>query len=190
MRRIADLIRAHLRLRVFLPLLVAALACTAYGLGPSLERFAELSGGQRLVDLQPRLQANELIEQVKGYTPETVRFYVGWSAFDYAWPLLTFTTMLFMTAWLLRFLSPRWQALFPAVVAAAYTTVLMDWGENAGFVSVMLSDDPQPLVLAKIAVLLHRGKLLFNFVFNALFFTILGAVLIGALRKRLNPGAR
>ncbi len=52
-RRVAETIRANLTLRVFLPLLAAALATTWYGLWPSL------------------------LEQVRGYSPETIRYYLG-----------------------------------------------------------------------------------------------------------------
>ena len=173
LQRIADLIRSSLRLRVFLPLLALALATTWYGLGPSLQRFAALTGGRRFVDMQPSLTAAALIEQVRGYMPDTVRYYLWWSLFDFAWPFLTFTAMLFIAAWLFRFLPQRRQGAFAYLVAAAYTTVLMDWGENIGFVSVMLSDAADPLALAGLAVLLHRGKLLFNFVFNAGFLVVL-----------------
>lgn len=181
MQRIADLIRANLRLRVFLPLLVLALAATWYGLGPSLDRIVGLTGA-RFVDMQPAITADALMAQARTWSPETVRFYLWWSAFDYAWPLLTFTGMLFIAAWLFRFLPAGWQRAFPWLCAAAYTTVLMDWGENAFFVAVALSDSPEPRALAELAVLLHRGKLVFNLVFNLGFFAALLTVLARQLR--------
>ncbi len=99
-RRVAETIRANLTLRVFLPLLAAALATTWYGLWPSLEHFAELTGGLRFVNMQPALTSALLLEQVRGYSPETIRYYLWWIAFDFAWPFLTFTAMLFIAAWL------------------------------------------------------------------------------------------
>lgn len=190
LQRIAGLIRASLRLEIFLPLLALALAATWYGLGPSLQHMVELTGGRRFVDMQPTLSAAELIAQLRAYTPETVRFYLWWSAFDYAWPLLTFTAMLFIGAWLFRFLPESRQGDFALLVAAAYATVLMDWGENLAFVGVLLAGDRPAAALATLAVWLHRGKLFFNFVFNAGFFTVLAWALVRAARGRLRraPG--
>lgn len=167
MQRIADLIRNALTLRVFLPLLALALAATWYGLGPSLERFAELTGGRRFVDMQPALTAASLIEQARGYSPETVRYYLWWSAFDFAWPLLTFTTMLFISAWLFRFLPDNAQKLFVPLVVVAYATVLADWGENIAFLGVVLTETPEPLALARAAIVLHGAKLSIMMLFNA-----------------------
>lgn len=189
LQRIAELIRSSLRLKVFLPLLALALVATWYGLWPSLQHIKELTGGVRFVDMQPSLTAGQLIGQVRAYGPETMRFYLWWSAFDFAWPLLTFSAMLFIAAWLVRFLPAESRGVFTWIVAAAYTTVLMDWGENIGFVAVMLTDDPQPLALAGLAVLLHRGKLLFNFLFNAAFFAVLIWVIVLRFRSRPAIGA-
>jgi hypothetical protein len=187
LQRIAGLIRSSLRLRVFVPLLAAALLATWYGLWPSLEHIKALTGGQRFVDMQPALTPAALIGQVRAYDRETVHFYLWWSAFDFAWPFLTFTSMLFITAWLFRFLPANRQGAFVWLVAAAYATVLIDWGENIGFVSVMLTADPQPLALAGLAVLLHRGKLFFNFIFNAGFFAVLTWAAVRSARNR-QPG--
>jgi hypothetical protein len=90
--------------------------------------------------------------------------------------------MLFITAWLFRFLPERRQGAFDLLVAAAYATVLMDWGENVGFVGVMLTSAPMPTGLATLAVWLHRAKLVFNFVFNGLFLV----VLLWALTRRID----
>jgi hypothetical protein len=182
-RRIAEVIRANLTLRVFLPLFALALATTWYGLGPSLERIRELTGGQRFVDMQPTLTPALLIAQLRAYTPETVRFYFGWSAFDYAWPLITFTTLMFVAAWLARPLPARWQSWFVLLVGAGYATVLMDWLENAGYVAIILSDTPEPLGLAWFAVLAHRGKLVCNFLFNFMLLVLLLRAAGARLRK-------
>lgn len=179
MHRIANLIRRSLSLRVFLSLLTLALTATWYGLGPSVAHFAELTGGQRFVDMQPGLGAESLLEQARGYSPETVRYYLWWSAFDFAWPLLTFTTMMFIVAWLFRALPESRQGLFTLVVAAGYTAVLMDWGENLGFAGVVLGWWPS--LLAQAAVFLHGGKL----VFLALFNLLCVAVLLWAAGRRL-----
>ena len=180
MSRIAELIRRSLHLRVFLPLLALALLATWYGLGPSIERFAGLTGGQRFVDMQPDLTAASLIAQARAYDADTVRYYLWWSAFDFAWPLLTFTAMMFMVAWLFRFLPERRQGLFTLVVAVGYATVLMDWGENLGFVGVTLASDPEPVAIAKAAVAMHTGKLFFLALFNA---ACLVALLWAATRR-------
>ena len=174
MDAIAALIRRHLQPWVFLPLLALALVTTWYGLGPSLTRFAELTGSdQRFVDMQPALTAPSLLAQVRSYAPDTVHFYIGWSLFDVAWPFLTYTTMLFITAWLLRQAGPAWEARFPLFVAVAYATVLMDWAENAGFVTLVLAAPSEPAFVAPLAVACHRAKLFFNLVFNIGFLVVL-----------------
>jgi hypothetical protein len=185
MRRIAELIRRSLHLRVFLPLLALALLATWYGLGPSIDRFAALTGGERFVDMQPGLTADRLIEQVRVYSPETVRYYLWWSAFDFAWPLLTFTAMMFMVAWLFRFLPGRQQGLFTLVVAVGYAAVLCDWGENIGFVGTTLSADPRPLAIARAAVAMHVAKLGFLAMFNA----ACAATLLWALARQIRSRA-
>lgn len=186
MDTIAALIRRHRNLRTFLPLLALALVTTWYGLGPSLTRFAELTGSAaRFVDMQPGLTAAALLEQVRGYDPDTVHFYMGWSLFDVAWPFLTYTTMLFITAWLLQKAGPAWDRRLPLFVAVAYTTVLMDWAENAGFVALVLAAPGEPPGIAPLAVACHRAKLFFNMVFNAGFLV----ALLTAVTVRLR-GAR
>jgi hypothetical protein len=176
---------------MFLPLLAASLATTWYGLWPAVARFAALTGGQRFVDMQPGLTASALIAQAQRYPPEAVRFYLGWSLFDYAWPLVTFTTMLFVAAWLLRPLPLRWQATLPALAAAAYATVALDWAENLGFVGVVLGADGEPAWLARLAVAAHRGKIAGVLVFNLAFLVVLVRALgawTGRLATRSRPG--
>lgn len=185
MRAIADLIQANMRMRVFLPLLAAALATTWYGLFWSVTHFSELTGGLRFVDMQPWLTADQFFEQARTYSDDAVHFYLGWSVFDYVWPFLTFTAMLFITAWLLRFLPVRWQSVFPWLVAAAYLTVLMDWGENVGFALLVTGRPAEPAWLARITLLLHAMKLLFNMVFNLGFWILLAAAIVAGLRTRL-----
>jgi hypothetical protein len=169
----ADLIRRSLRLTVFLPLLALSLVATWFGLGPSQAHFAALTDGQRFVDVQPGLTVGGLITQAASYGPEAVHYYLQWSGFDFAWPLLTFTAMLFIAAWLFRFLPPERQGLFTVVVAVGYAAVLMDWGENLGFVWVVLHPEPPPLDVARLAVTLHEAKLFFLAVFNFACFVVL-----------------
>lgn len=189
MDAIAALIRRHRNLRTFLPLLALALVTTWYGLGPSLTRFAELTGSDaRFVDMQPGLTADALVGQVRGYDPDTATFYIGWSLFDVAWPFLTYTTMLFITAWLLQKAGPAWDARLPLFVAVAYTTVLMDWAENAGFVTLVLAAPDEPAGIAALAVACHRAKLFFNMVFNLGFLVVLVAALASGLRGRARGG--
>lgn len=185
MQRLADLIRRSLSLRLFLPLLALALAATWYGLGPSQTRFATLTGGQRFVDVQPELTAVSLIEQARSYGPEAVHYYLWWSAFDFAWPLLTFSAMMFIAAWLFRLLPARRQGLFTLVVAVGYAAVLMDWGENLAFVGVVITVPHESLALAKLAVFLHGAKLFFLAVFNVACL----ATLLWAIARRTLPRA-
>jgi hypothetical protein len=185
MKRIARLIESNLNLRVFLPLLAAALATTWYGLFWSVDYFAELTSGLRFMDMQPTLTTAALFDQIRLYSPETVRFYLGWSAFDYAWPLITFTTMLFISAWLFRFVAEKWQQRFWLLVASAYLTVLMDWLENIGFVALVVGLPDEPLWLARTTLLLHAGKLFFNMVFNLGFWFLLVAVIFISMKRRL-----
>ena len=166
MHSLADLICRSLRLSVFLPLLALSLVATWFGLGPSQAHFAALTNGQRFVDMQPGLTVDSLITQAGSYGPEAVHYYLQWSGFDFAWPLLTFTAMMFIAGWLFRFLPAGRQGLFTAVVAAGYSAVLMDWGENLGFVWVVLHPEPPPLAVARLAVTLHEAKLLFLGLFN------------------------
>lgn len=173
MQALADLIRRSLRLTVFLPLLALALLATWFGLAPSRAHFAALTDGQLFVDVQPGLSVEGLIAQAASYGPEAVRYYLQWSGFDFAWPLLTFTAMLFIAGWLFRFLPAERQGLFTGVVAVGCATVLLDWGENLGFVWVVLHPAPPPLDVARLAVTLHEARLFFLTVFNLACFVVL-----------------
>jgi hypothetical protein len=184
MRRIAGLIEANLQLRIFLPVLMLALATTWYGLFWSVDYFSGLTGGLSFMDMQPMLTADALFEQIRTYSDATVSFYLGWSAFDYAWPFITFTTMLFISGWLFSFKSPRWQNKFWLLVTAAYATVLMDWLENIGFVLLVTGLPDEPLWLAQATLALHAAKLFFNMVFNLGFWVLLIAVITLTIRKR------
>jgi hypothetical protein len=185
-QRLANLIRGSLQLRVFLPLLALGLVATWFGLGPSQARFAALTGGQRFVDVQPALTAESLVEQARTYDAPAVRYYLQWSAFDFAWPLLTFTAMMFIVAWLFRFLPPERQGLFTWVVAVGYAAVLMDWSENLFFVGVVLTAPGEPLALARIAVTLHGAKLFFLALFNVACL----AALLWAIGRGFRSGVR
>ena len=173
MYSITDLIRRSLRLTVFLPLLALSLVATWYGLGPSQAHFAALTDGQRFVDVQPGLTVDSLITQASSYGPEAVHYYLQWSGFDVAWPLLGFTATMFIAGWLFRFLPNRRQGLFTFIVAAGYAALLMDWSENLAFVWVVLHADPPPLAIARLAVTLHMAKLFFLAVFNLACFAVL-----------------
>jgi len=181
---LANLIRRSLRLPVFLPLLVLALVATWYGLGPSRAHFAGLTGGGSFVDMQPELTAASLLAQAQGYGPEATRYYLLWSGFDFAWPLLSFTAVMFITAWLFRFLPAERQGLFTGVVALGYAAVLMDWGENLAFMGVVLLADREPLGLARLAVALHVGKLSFMTLFNLACLAVLLWAAGRGLRRR------
>lgn len=170
---IGDRIFASLNLRVFLPLLFAALASTWYGLFWSVDHFAALTGGLHFMDMQPRLTAEVLFAEIERYDPDTTRFYLWWSLFDYAWPFITFTTMLFISAWLCRFADPRWTRRFTWLVAFAYITVGLDWAENVGFASLVVMRPSGPLWLAQLTLGLHAGKLIFNMLFNLGFWALL-----------------
>lgn len=185
MQRIAGRIRATLNLPVFVPLLAVALAMTWFGLFWSVDHFSALTEGLRFVDMQPRLTSGALFEQIRSYSPEAVTFYLWWSLFDYAWPLVTFTAMLYISAWLFRQLPARWQRRFPLLVASAYLTVLMDWGENLGFADLILGLPTERMWLAHLTLTLHAAKLFFNMMFNIGFFILLAAALTTALRSRL-----
>ncbi len=182
--RIGERIEQRLQLRFFLPLLIAALATTWYGLGWSLARFKTLTGGQRFVDMQPQLTVEQLFAQFSAYDAPTVRFYLWWSLFDYAWPFLTFTTMLFISAWLVSRLPPGWRRAFPLLIASAYLTVACDWTENLGFVALLLGRPAQPAWLAGLTLSLHAGKLAFNMVFNLTFWVVLIAAGIAGIERR------
>jgi hypothetical protein len=166
MQRLADLIRRSLSLGVFLPLLALALVATWFGLGPSQLKFAGLTGGMKFVDVQPVIAPESIVSQMQAYSPEAVRYYLLWSGFDFAWPLLTFTAMMFIVAWLFRFLPAERQGLFTSVVAVGYAAVLMDWSENACFIGVALSAAQAPVGLARIAVAFHTAKLVCLTIFN------------------------
>jgi hypothetical protein len=189
MRRVTNLIQANLNLQVFLPLLAIALLMTWYGLLWSVDHFHSLTGGLSFMDMQPTLTSEQLFSQIRTYTDETVSYYIGWSLFDYAWPFVTFTTMCFISAWLINFLSDRWRSRLWLLVGSAYTTVLMDWLENVGFIMLVTGLPDEPLWLAQTTLLLHGAKLFFNMVFNLGFWVLLIAVVISTIRKRLNPSA-
>ena len=183
---IETLIRSNLRARTFIPLLLLALATTWYGLFYSVDRFATLTDGLSFMDMQPLLTAESLFIQIRAYSAETISFYLGWSLFDYAWPLLTFTTMLFISAWLTDRLPGGTRLRFPWFIASAYLTVLMDWIENAGFVALVTGLPAEPLWLARLTLGFHALKLLSNLVFNLLFWVLLGSVIITVVRQRLS----
>jgi hypothetical protein len=121
MHRIAELIQRQLKLSVFVPLLLLALGTTWFGLFWSVNHFGQLSNGLPFMDMQPWLTAELLFEQIRSYGNEAVEFYLLWSAFDYAWPFITFTTMLFITAWLFRYLPETWQA-WPRTSASYFSS--------------------------------------------------------------------
>ncbi len=179
-KRIATAIEARLEARTFLPLLTVALLATWYGLGPSLARIVELTG-RRFVDMQPGITAAELIVQLAAYTPATVSFYLAWLVFDFAWPFVTYTAMLFMSAWLLQRAGGAWPTRLWWFVGVAYATVAMDWAENVAFWLLAGSYGATAWVAA-IAVLAHRAKLAFNFAFNGLF--LVGLLAAGAALTR------
>jgi hypothetical protein len=185
MRRIAELIQSNLNLRVFLPILMLALATTWYGLFWSVDYFARLTGGLSFMDMQPGLTATELFDQIRTYTDTTVTFYVGWSLFDYAWPFITFTAMCFISAWLINFLSESWRDKLWLLIGSAYATVLMDWIENTGFILLVLGLPAEPMWLAQTTLVFHAAKLFFNMVFNLGFWILLVAVIALAIRRRL-----
>ncbi len=189
MQRIAEFIQANLNLRVFLPLLAVALVTTWYGLFWSVNHFSTLTDGLGFIDMQPWLTPEELFAQIRTYSAEAVAFYLWWSVFDYAWPLLTFTTMLFISAWLFRFASAKWQQYFKFLVARAYLTVLMDWAENIGFATMVVGLPEEPGWLAQVTLLLHAGKLFFNMAFNLGFWILLIAAIVAGLRSRLGRSA-
>jgi len=180
---IARIIQSNLNLRVFLPLLAVALATTWYGLFWSVEYFSGLTGGLRFMDMQPTLTAEDLFVQIRTYSAATVSFYFGWSLFDYLWPLVTFTTMCFISAWLFTFLAPKWQRWFPPLIASAYLTVLMDWAENMGFAALIAGLPDEPMWLAQLTLLLHAAKLFFNMIFNLGFWTALVSAGVKRIRN-------
>jgi len=190
MNRIAKLIQGHLNLSAFLPLLLLALTATWYGLFSSVERFADMTGGLSFMDMQPRLTVDAIFAQIRTYSPETVNYYIGWSLFDFIWPLLTFTTMLFISAWLIGFLPigflPRGsKTRFSWLIASAYLTVLMDWAENIGFVALVAVLPAEPLWLARLTLGFHAMKLLSNMAFNLLFWLLLGILMFVFIRRRI-----
>jgi hypothetical protein len=173
-------IRRNLNLKVFLPLLLAALLMTWYGLFVSVAEFSSMTAGLAFMDMQPTLQVGELFEQIRSYDAETRQYYLWWSLFDCAWPFVTFTTMLFIAAWLFSFFPRHWQHFLPWLLGAAYATVLMDWLENLGFSILVVMQPAESLLLANITVLLHAAKLFFNMLFNLGFWpALLGATVIG-----------
>lgn len=182
------LIRANLNLRVFAPLFLLALATTWYGLFYSVDRFGALTGGLAFPDMQPRLTVDALFAQIGAYSPETARFYLGWVVFDYAWPFLTFTTMLFISGWLCS-VRPDSKIRFTWLIASAYLTVLMDWAENTGFIALVLALPAEPRWLASVTLGFHAAKLLFNMVFNALFWLLLILVIVAGIGRRFSARA-
>jgi hypothetical protein len=184
MRRIVRLILDNLNLRTFLPLLALALLTTWYGLFWSKDHFESLTGGTTFFDMQPTLSVAVLFEQLGSYNDAAVSFYIGWVVFDYAWPFITFTTMLFITGWLLNFATDFWRSKFTFFVASAYLTVLMDWAENAGFLALVYAQPAEPVTLAQLTLALHGAKLFFNMVFNAAFWTLLLTVLYRRFRHQ------
>jgi len=185
---IANKIKSRLSLGYFLPLLAAALLSTWYGLFWSVEQFASISNGLSFLDMQPMLKVGSLFEQVRTYDQQATDYYLWWSLFDYAWPFITFTTMLFISAWLIRFLTDKWDRWFNGLVASAYLTVLMDWLENLGFAALVTQLPDESLALAQLTLTLHAAKLMFNLVFNVGFWILLLAVIGSVIWQRIAPG--
>lgn len=184
-RALAAKIRQAFNLRKFLLLFCAALLSTWYGLFWSVEFFAVLTGGMQFMDMQPTLSVDSLFEQIRTYDQPATAFYLWWSVFDYAWPFITFTTMLVMSSWLLEFLSAGWQRLFPWLMAAAYLAVLMDWLENIGFATLVVVRPAEPLWFAQLTLMLHAAKLGFLFLFNLEFLVLLMALMLVAAKGLL-----
>lgn len=183
MHTVKKLILDNLSLAVFLPLLTIALATTWYGLFWSKDYFELLTGGTTFFDMQPGLTSVTLFEQLRTYSEDTISFYIGWVVFDYLWPFITFTTMLFISGWLLKFVSEKWLQWFWLFIASAYLTVLMDWGENTGFIYLALSRPVEPALVAQITLIIHAAKLFFNMVFNLAFWALLFTAIISRIRK-------
>jgi hypothetical protein len=184
MNAIARFVERNLTLKFFLPLLALALAVTWYGLFYSVEQFHAMTGGLSFIDMQPTLRPDELFAQIRTYTPATVDYYIVWSFFDYAWPFITFTTMVFISRWLLGFMSERWRQWFWLFIASAYITVLFDWAENTGFIALVTVLPNEPMWLAQLTLGLHAGKLLLMMVFNLATWVLLLAVIVVRVRAR------
>ena len=182
LRILALKIRHGFNLKRFFFLFSAALLTTWYGLFWSVEYFAKLTGGLRFMDMQPTLGVEALFQQIRSYDELATNYYLWWSLFDYAWPFITFTTMLVISGWLLDFLSERWQGMFAALVATAYLTVLMDWLENMGFATLVMVRPAEPVWLAQLTLALHAAKLLFNMLFNLGFWVVLVAVILVTIK--------
>jgi hypothetical protein len=186
--RMAEKIQASLTLTYFLPILTAALATTWYGLFWSVNYFGSLTDGLSFMDMQPTLTVASLFEQIRTYDAAATKFYLWWSLFDYAWPFITFTTMLFIGAWLFNRLDNRWQRWFPWLVGSAYLTVLMDWLENIGFAALVLARPGEPIWTAQLTLTLHAAKLFFNMAFNLGFWIVLLVVIVVTVRGLLGSG--
>ncbi len=187
MRRITAWIQQHLHVRTFLPVLVTALATTWYGLFWSVEHFAELTGGLIFMDMQPGLTTPELFTQIGSYSTDAIRYYQTWIVFDFVWPFVTFSTMCFISAWLVRFAGDSWNARLWLLIGCAYTTVLFDWAENLGFLWLISALPEEPVWLARGTLTLHAGKLFFNLLFNATFLALLVAVIAARVHRARQP---
>lgn len=185
-RTFAAKVRRAFNLKKFLLLFCAALLSTWYGLFWSVDHFAILSGGLSFLDMQPALAADSLFAQIRTYDEAATAFYLWWSLFDYAWPFITFTTMLVIGSWLLGFLSAAWQRLFPWLAAAAYLAVLMDWLENIGFATLVIIRPAEPPWLAQLTLTLHSAKLGFLVLFNLGILLILLSVVMAAAKALLH----
>ena len=182
LNQIEAIILRHLNKRVFACWLVLSFGSTWYGLIWSKKKFESLTGGTTFFDMQPTLSPVVLFEQLRNYSDETINFYVGWVLFDYAWPFITFTTMLFICAWLSSYVNKKLQNLFWILVLTAYLTVLMDWGENTGFLALVGLHPSEPMWLAAITIAIHNAKLLFLTLFNI----ASGGLLVAAIATRIN----
>jgi hypothetical protein len=184
--RLAGKIQANLSLGIFLPLLAAALATTWFGLFWSVDYFGVLTNGLHFMDMQPMLTVSALFVQIRTYDAAATQFYLWWSLFDWVWPLITFTTMLFITAWLLNRLAAKWNYIFPWLVGSAYLTVVMDWLENIGFATLVVMRPDEPLWVAQLTLVFHAAKLLLNLVFNLGFWLLLVTVIVVGMRSLFN----
>lgn len=151
--------------------------------------FPAVAGGAQPFDLQNGLTADQVLQQLAGYTDEARRQYLIFTAIDYAFPLAAGLSLAAVGAFSLRRGFPGIYAtmvrhrLFPLFLAGS----LFDWCENIAALTAILIYPDTPAALATGIVVAKRLKLAFVMATQLLVLLLLLVVAGKGAARRLLP---
>jgi hypothetical protein len=121
-------------------------------------QFAAATGGMKPFDLQPGLKVAEIWAQLPVYTRESRRLYLRFFVLDFFLPLAAYGTVFLLWVRLFPSAAPALAARYPWVPMVPLVPMFCDWGENLGFLGLILAYPRQWHWLAQAATLCHWGK--------------------------------